>query len=248
MIGAAVPLLFLFLMGCPQPYVPKKLEMEAIGTTKNVPTDTPDLSGDGGTVSPNSGTPNPDGVSSLCTGADFDDLGDTLKSCDTPMPKAADFASMKDKLEVKATGPSTTTPGGHVDVQVTLHNKSSEPLAVYFTGDPFPRFDVEATDAKGKRVDLPAGRWPGYPKGFKPEAREAKASRVTLAPNGSAKIRVSWDAVKVKWAPEKSKTWDGRGYPRVPTGPLGKGKYSLRVVLPILGDVDVPKVPIEITS
>jgi hypothetical protein len=34
----------------------------------------------------------------------------------------------------------------------------------------------------------------------------------------------------------------------MPSGPLGTGKYSLRVVLPLIGDVDAPKVPIEVGS
>jgi hypothetical protein len=247
MIGTAVPLLFVFLIGCPPPYEPKKLEMEPIGTTKNVPTNTLDDPGDGGVVAPNSGTTaqnsdTPAG-SSICTGS-FDDLADTLKSCEAPMPKGTD--PLRGKLEVKVTGGDKTSPGGRVELQVTLRNTSSEPLAVYFTGDPFPHFDVEATDSKGRRVDLPPGRWPGYPKGFKPEVKEAKASKVTLPKDGTAKLKVTWDAVKTKWAPDRAKTWDGRGFPRVPDKPLAKGKYSLRVVLPILGDVDVPKVTIEI--
>lgn len=248
MIWLAVPLLFLFLIGCPPPYEPKKLEMEPIGTTKNVPTTTPDDPSDGGVVAPNSGTPGPNGTpaaNSICSGADFDDLADTLKSCETSMPKGTE--PLKGKLEVKVTGADKTTPGGHVELQVTLRNTSSEPITVYFTGDPYPHFDVEATDAKGKRADLPAGRWPGYPKGFKPDVKEAKASKVTLVKDGTAKLKVSWDAVKTKWAPERAKTWEGRGFPRIPDKPLGKGKYSLRVVLPILGDVDIPKVTVEVS-
>ncbi|MFO0739448.1 MAG: hypothetical protein U0270_26355 [Labilithrix sp.] len=248
MIGIAVPLLFLLLIGCPPPYEPKKLEMEPIGTTKNVPTTTADDPSDGGVVAPNSGTTaqNTDtpGGSSICSGS-FDDLADTLKSCEVSMPKGTE--PLKGKLEVKVTGGGATTPGGHVELQVTLRNTSSEPLNVYFTGDPSPHFDVEATDSKGKRVDLPPGRWPGYPKGFKPDAKEAKAAKVTLAKDGTAKLKVTWDAVKMKWAPERAKTWDGRGFPRSPDKPLGKGKYSLRVILPIMGDVEVPKVTIEVS-
>lgn len=251
MIGVAVPLLFVFLIGCPPPHEPKKLEMEPIGTTKNVPTSTGDDPGDGGVVAPNSGTTaqnsgNGAGGSSVCSGADFDDLADTLKSCETSMPSKPD--GLKGKLEVKVTAVDKTSPGGHVDLQVTLRNTSSEALNVYFTGTPYPQFDVEATDSKGKRVDLPPGRWPGYPKGFKPEAKEAKASKVTIAKDGTAKLKVSWDAVKTKWAPERAKSWDGRGFPRSPDKPLGKGKYLLKVVLPLIGDTDVPRVTVEVGS
>lgn len=247
MIWIAAPLLFLFLVGCPPPYEPKKLEMESIGTTKNVPTDSLDEPGDGGVVAPNSGTtPQNTDVpagNSLCTGS-FDDLADTLRSCDASMPKGTE--PLKGKLEVKISGAEKTSPGGRVDLVVTLRNTSSEPLDVYFTGDPYPHFDVEATDSKGRRVDLPPGRWPGYPKGFKPEPKEAKASKVTLPKDATAKLKVSWDAVKMKWAPDRAKTWEGRGFPRVPDKPLAKGKYSLKVVLPVLGDVDIPKVTVEV--
>lgn len=247
-----VPLLFVALIGCPQPYQPKKLEMEQIGTTHNVPTNTPEDPSDGGVVAPNSGTPNPSssGGSTICSGTEFDDLLDSLKSCEVPMPKASDIGQIKDKVEVKIT-PSTSTigPGGRIDLSITLRNKSaSDPVTIYFSGDPYPRFDVEATDSKGRRADLPDKRWPGYPKGFKPEARDAKASRVTLEKNGTAKLKVTWDAVKTRWAPEKAKEWTGRGYPRIPTGPLGKGKYTLKLVVPLLGDVEVPKLPIEVSS
>ncbi len=71
---------------------------------------------------------------------------------------------------------------------------------------------------------------------------------MTLEKNGTAKLKISWDAVKTKWAPEKARGWDGRGYPRVPSGPLTKGKYSLKLVLPIFGDVEAPKVPVEVSS
>ena len=41
---------------------------------------------------------------------------------------------------------------------------------------------------------------------------------------------LSWDAVKMKWAPDKLKgTPPEKGYPRVPAGPLPKGKYALKV-------------------
>lgn len=239
--------LTLALGGCPPPPEPKKLEMEPIGTIKNVPTTTPDEPGDGGVTSPNSGTPSP-GSASACSSAEFENLEEALKQCEVPMPRASEVPPIKDKLDVKVTTSTpSTTPGGRVDVQITLRNKSNDPISLYFTGDPAPRFDLEAVDSRGKRVDLPSQKWPGYPKGYKPEARDAKATKVTLDKNGFAKIKVTWDAVKMKWAPDKAKSWEGRGYPRAPSGPLAPGKYSLRVILPLIGDVDSPKVPIEVS-
>ena len=76
---------------------------------------------------------------------------------------------------------------------------------------------------------------------------------MTLAPGGTARVKIPWDAVKTRWAPEKAKTWEGRGYPRLPAGPLAPGKYVLRVVIPLVGvfekgELDVPKLPIEVGS
>ncbi|MDF2692268.1 MAG: hypothetical protein K0S65_651 [Labilithrix sp.] len=235
----------LLLLGCPPPREPKKLEMEPIGTLKNVPTTPLVDESDSGVTTPNSGTPAPG--SSACSASEFDNLEEALKQCEVSMPRASELPSIKDKLEVKVTTSTpSTTPGGRVDVLITLRNKSNDPLTLYFTGDPTPRFDVEAVDTRGRRVDLPAGKWPGYPKGFKPETREAKASKITLEKNGTARLKISWDAVKTKWAPDRAKTWEGRGYPRTPAGPLGPGKYSLRILLPLIGEVETARVPIEI--
>lgn len=233
--------------GCPPSREPRRLEMEPIGTVKGVATTPLDEDGEGDVTTPNSGTPAPG--TTPCSAPDFDDLEEALKRCEVPMPRASEVPAIKDKLEVSVTASSPTiTPGGRLDVQITLRNTSGDPLALYFTGDPSPRFDVEAVDTKGRRVDVPPGKWPGYPKGFRPEAREAKAAKVTLDKNGSARIKVPWDAVKMKWAPEKAKVWQGRGYPRVPSGPLARGKYSLRVVLPLIGDIATPKLDVTVGS
>lgn len=236
------------LVACSSPVQRKQIEMESIGTLKNVPKPIEDNS-PGTTTTPNSGTPNA-AKEAACTMTDVENLEETLRSCDVPMPKASDVPQVKDKLEMKVSASTpSTTPGGRVDLVLTLRNKTDSTLPLYFTGDPNPRFDVEAYDAKGRtRVDIPAGKFPGYPKGFKPEARDAKAARITLEKNGTAKVKLSWDAVKTKWAPEKAKTWEGRGYPRAPAGPMPPGKYTLRVLAPLIGDLDAPKVEIEVTK
>jgi hypothetical protein len=224
----------------------KPIEMEPIGTVKNVQRAPVEDNSDASVTSPNSGTPNP-ATQTACSGSDFESLDEALRQCEAPMPKAADAPALKDKLEVRVTASTTsTTPGGRVDLQVILRNKSDASVVVYFTGDPNPRFEVEASDAKGKRADLPKEKWPGYPKGFKPEAREAKAWKITLDKNGTARLKVTWDAVKTKWAPEKAKAWEGRGFPRSPAGGLAPGKYQLKVLLPVYGDVDVPKVAVDV--
>lgn len=236
------------LCGCSSPIQRKQIEMESIGTVKNVPKPLEDDS-PGTTTTPNSGTANP-AKEAACTMTDVENLEEALRSCDVPMPKANDVPPIKDRIELKITASTpSTTPGGRVDLVLTLRNKTDNPLPLYFTGDPNPRFDVEAYDAKGRtRVDVPSGKFPGYPKGFKPEARDAKAARITLEKNGTARVKLAWDAVKTKWAPEKAKTWEGRGYPRTPAGPMPAGKYTLRVLVPLIGDIDPPKVEVEVTK
>ena len=202
-------------------------------------------------TTPNSATPSPI-KESTCAGGEFDDLEKTLEQCEVKMPGASDLPSgMRDKLELRVTsGTPSIAAGGHVDITVTLKNKSKAPLALYFTGDPQPKFDVEAVDAKGRRVDLPAGKPPKTP--VLP-THDVKASQITLGPGGSARVKIPWDAVKTRWAPEKIKSWDGRGYPRAAAGPLPAGKYTLRIVLPLVGvfekgELEPPKLPVDVGS
>jgi hypothetical protein len=139
---------------------------------------------------------------------------------------------------------------------VTFANKSKEPLVLHFKLDPVPRFELEVYDTKkGKRADMPAPPTPPPPKGAtQPPPSEAKTARITIAPNGSARARMPWEAVKMKWAPEKFRgTPPERGYPRAPAGPLPKGKYSVKVMTPLVGvsegvdhEMTAPKVEIEV--
>ncbi len=58
----------------------------------------------------------------------------------------------------------------------------------------------------------------------------------------------------MKWAPEKVRgTSVEKGYPRVPNGPLPKGKYTLKVATPLIGvfegadhEVSAPKLDLEV--
>lgn len=221
--------------------------MEPIGTVKNVPTTVRPDESDAGTTSPNSGTISP-AREAQCTFAEIENLDDALKGCEVAMPRASDVASLRDKVEVKAsTSAPSVAPAGRVDVVVTFRNKGTDAVSLYFSGEPSFRFDVEALDAKGRRAELPTTKWPGYPKGFKPEPRETKIARVILEKGGTARLKVAWDALKTKWAPDRAKTWEGRGFPRTPTTGLAPGHYTLRVVLPTLGDLESPKAPIDVT-
>jgi hypothetical protein len=196
-----------------------------------------------------------------CSGYDIDEVSRLLEksACEMP-PDAKEPKAMpvKDRLDIKVqTSAPKVASGQHVDILVTFTNKLKTPQALYFTVDPLPRFEIEAYDAKTKRVDMPAGQPPPLPEGVPPRVPgEAKTARVTLAPSGSARLHLGWDAVKTKWAPDKVRgTPPEKGYPRVPAGGLPKGKYTLKVVMPMLGieeggehNVTSPKVPIEVTA
>jgi hypothetical protein len=244
-----VSLLAVVAAGCSTPKQRKPVEMAPIGTVP-ILSRTADEPDGGTTTTPNSGTPSA-AKEAACTGGDFEMLDEVLRQCDSSMPRGGDVpAGMRDKLEVRVTASTPSiTPGGRVDLTVTLKNKSNEPLPLYFTGDPLPRFEVEALDNKGKRADLPTGKPPKTPA---MPSRDVKASRITLTPGGTARVKVPWDAVKTRWAPEKVKGgWEGRGYPRAPSGNLGTGKYTLRIVLPLVGvfekgELDLPKVPMDV--
>jgi hypothetical protein len=185
-----------------------------------------------------------------CTGAELDELAATLAGCEVPMPKASELPTgMKAKLEIALeTQKSSVAAGGHVDVTLTLKNKHGEPLSLFFTGDPSPRFELEALDTKGRRVDRPAGKPPARSDA---KTRDAKASRITLLPGGVARMRLGWDAVKTRWATSIPKGWEGHGHPTAPAGPLPKGKYTLRAAIPLLGvfergDVEPPKLVVDV--
>lgn len=184
--------------------------------------------------------------------ADAASLPDTVRACDVPAPKTSELVSgIASKLELSiATDTQITQPGGRIDVTLTVKNKTNEALPLYFTGEGRVRFEVEAFDAKGKgRVDLPKEK---PPKGATPPPRASKTSKVVLPGGASAKIKVPWDAVKYRWAPEKVKAWDGRGPARAGAGDLTPGKYQLRVPLPILtpdkSDLDSPRVTVDVVK
>lgn len=179
-------------------------------------------------------------------------------SCVVNDPQAeVNRRDVKDSLEVKVTTDSPkVAPGATVKVTVAIHNKGKQPLPLDLKVDPLPRVNFEVATPKGQRVDKPTGAEPPLP----PEvmgapAPDAKIARILLAPQGNASISLSWDAVKYKWASkDKAKgAVPGRGYPREAAGPLGKGKYVLRVVLPLVGiaegadhEYSQPKADIEV--
>jgi hypothetical protein len=196
----------------------------------------------------------------VCVGFDISNLEDLLAKSDCEVPDAKpdmlQNPDTKGKLEVTvAASPTKVAPGGKVDLVVSFQNKTKDPMALNFRIDPIARFETETYDAKKKRADMPAGQPPPPPKGHSaPPPGDAKVARVTVAPSGYARVRVPWEAVKMKWAPEKVRgTAVEKGYPRTPAGPLGKGKYTVKVVTPLIGvfeggdhEVSAPKVDIEV--
>ncbi len=194
-----------------------------------------------------------------CSGSEIGNLEDMLlkSSCEAPMsPDSLTPSDLKGRLEVTvAPSPTKVAPGGKADLILSFANKGKDPLTLHFRIDPLPRFDVETLDAKGHRIDTPAGKAPPPPKGVSPPpATEAKVARITIAAGGTARARVPWEAVKTRWAPEKYRgSPPERGFPRTPAGPLPKGKYTLKVVTPLVGasegpdrETTAPKTPIEI--
>jgi hypothetical protein len=195
-----------------------------------------------------------------CGGANIPDLAAVLSqsSCEVANAKADEpEKDMKDQLEITVTSDSPkVAPGSSAKITVTFHNKGKTVLPLDFVVDPEPHFDFEVFTPKGKRIDKPTGDSPTLP----PEVQNAPETdkgiaRVTLAPNGTAKLDTSWTAVKYKWASkDKAKgALPGRGYPTEPSGPLPKGKYVVRVILPLVGVADgsdheltQPRTPIEV--
>ena len=196
----------------------------------------------------------------VCVGFDIGNLEDLLakSDCEVPdaKPDAIQNADVKGKLEVTLTAsPTKVGPGGKVDLLVTFANKSKEPMPLHFRLDPLARFETETYDAKKKRVDMPPGQPPPAPKGHTaPPPSEPKVGKVVVAANGTVRVRVPWEAVRMKWAPEKVRgTAVEKGYPRSPAGPLPKGKYTVKVVTPLVGvfegadhEVSAPQVDIEV--
>lgn len=143
---------------------------------------------------------------------------------------------LNDKLEIAVSAePAKVKSGDALPLKVVFTNTTDKPLVLFFALDPTPRFVVEATDKRGKRVDTPTGTPPRLPKG----TREAQAttmglSRVEIAPKGKAEMTVEWKAVQMRWAPELLHgELPATGYPRAPGRGLPRGKYSLKVITPL---------------
>jgi hypothetical protein len=179
---------------------------------------------------------------SPCGGFSIPDLLSVISqaSCEMPDNKAlSEQMEVKDILDIKVTLDSAmVAPGSTAQVKVVYTNKSKKDLPLYFVVDPEPHFEFQAYTLKGARADNPSTPAPSLPpEVYNAPAPEQKIAKVTLSTLGTATLTLKWDAIKYKWASkERAKgAVPGRGYPRDPAGPLGKGKYMLRVVTPMTG-------------
>ena len=126
---------------------------------------------------------------------------------------------------------------------MTLRNTSSEPLNVYFTGDPSLCFDVGGDRLEGASASTSSrGRW-SYPKASSPTRRIWRAAKVTsrrTAPRSLADVGRGEDEVG-----PGAKTWDGRVALSAGQSRWGKEVLARVITPPSLGDVEVPKVTIR---
>ncbi len=193
---------------------------------------------------------------SVCTGFDLD-LTQVLGQSACELAKQDDkVKDLKNIVDVKLTSSAAkVAPGGHVDLVVTFTNKSKDNVVLDFVLDPTARFSTEAYDKKGTRVDVPSKAPPPLPSDIAERAATSQSmAQIKLVPNGSAHAQIGWDAVKMKWAPDKVRgTPPEMGYPRTPAGPLAKGKYKVHVVTPLVNvnegvdkEVSSPAVEIEV--
>jgi hypothetical protein len=212
----------------------------ACGSTKSPPKSPDDLpasSPDGGTAMDAGGEGGPP---SVCTGSNLDLTNVLVQSaCEvtnsTADSKRRDVSAL---LEVKASvSPPTIAPGGHADVIVTFTNKSPAPLPLDFILDPTARFTIEAYTSQNRRAELPHTKQPHSKNEPAPSEPTAPGTaEVTVAAGGVASVKLGWDAVKMRWAPELLKgTPPELGYPTAPAGPLPRGKYLLKVITPLTG-------------
>ncbi len=196
-----------------------------------------------------------------CSGASIPDLISVIAQTACEVPKATPDnikeRDVKDALEIKAAvDPAKVPAGSKANVTVTFKNKGKVDLPLDFVVDPEPKFDLELHTMKGPRADNPPGAEPALPSSVTDQAAPERAiARVTLAPGGTAKLVLPWDAVKYKWASaDKAKgALPGQHYPRDVAGPLPKGKYSLKVVMPLVGvaegsdhEISQPRIPVEV--
>lgn len=244
-----LPLFFLVLsasvLGCGSAK-PKNIEMVPIGTNA------PDINGE--SYPTNKAPPVADnGQPKGCPVNDTEEIADWLKNdkCKIPASEADRTPGLNEKLEWKLTASTPEiSAGGRVDLVLSVKNKSSETVSLVFTVDG-PGFFVQTFDAKGKRVGQPSGK-PKPPTGVTVEDDGARTVKLVVGSGGTLKTKLYFDAVKLRWAPEKiegSFTTSGT-FPTVSAGPLPPGKYLVRIASSLNGvsEESLPRVPIQVVK
>ena len=176
-----------------------------------------------------------------CEGFELD-LNQVLAqaACVAVRPATDKDRDTKGTLDVKIIPSRVRIAKGDTDdITIVFTNKGKDSFPLWFNVDPDPRIDIEVYNKKtNKRVDAPAGNEPALPDSVaNAPVAEKQTARAVLVTNGTAQIKVNWPAVKYKWASkDRAKgAIPGRGYPKEAVGPLPKGKYIVKVILPMFG-------------
>jgi hypothetical protein len=278
--GASLPLLFLAITACmntPPPQDPENTEDDSTEKKKNNDNPTAEMGGkeDNNMLSSGSGAgggsmgdkatirDDTDKKAAPCSGKSITDLLAVISqtACEVPKatPEGESPVDVKDSLDIKATiDTARVPPGARANITVMFINKGAKDLPLDFVADPDPRFELQAYLPKGGRADKPAGPEPALPSSVSDQQPSERAiTRVTLAAKGTAKLVLPWDAVKYKWASaDRAKgALPGQHYPMEPAGPLAKGKYVVRVVMPLVGvnesadhELTQPRAQVEVGS
>ncbi|MBK6463931.1 MAG: hypothetical protein IPF92_23460 [Myxococcales bacterium] len=187
-----------------------------------------------------------------CAVNDVEEIAEWLKNdkCKIPASEVERTSGLSEKLEWKLTASTNEiVAGGRVDLMLTLKNKSSESVALVFNVDG-PSFTTQSFDPKGKRVGEPSGK-PKPPTGVTLE-ETTRTVRLNVSSGATLKTKLFWDAVKLKWAPEKiegSFVTPGT-FPAVPAGNLKPGTYTVRLATSLNGvsDDSLPKLSMVVTK
>jgi hypothetical protein len=238
---ALVPLASMFIAACGGSKTPAK---GADDTDAEAPssdsTDSTDSTADAGPkADPITGEKAAD--SKPCEGFELD-LNQVLAqaACVAQRPATDKDRDPKGTLDVKIIPSRVRIAKGDTDdLTIIFTNKGKDSFPLWFNVDPDPRIEIEVYNKKtNKRVDAPKGNEPPLPESVSnAPAAEKQTARATLVTNGTAQIKVNWPAVKFKWASkDRAKgAIPGRGYPKEADVPLPKGKYIVKVILPMFG-------------
>lgn len=236
---------FFVVAGCAS-RVPPKIEMVPIGTNA------PDINEE--KYPGNKPPPVVDnGAPKGCVVNDTEEIEDWLKNekCKVPSGDKDGTGGLAQKLDIKLTASTPEiSPGGRVDLTLTIKNKSSEQVTLVFLVDG-PAFRTQTWDAKNKQVGMPTGK-PKAPSGAIIDEDATRTVKLLVGSGGTLKSKLNWDAVKHKWAPEKvegAAVTIGQ-FPTASAGNLPIGKYTIRLTTTMSGvsDDSLPRVPVDVVK